>query len=192
MLTQYKKHILHVSKALNALLLLAVMGLLLANVLLTAGLIYAVRQHTVTVIPPRLQQPVTVSNHSVDDAYLQQMAEYFLYLKLNITPETVGRQYTQLLRYVDPTSYHEIQPRLLQEAKRIQQQKISSNFVVSAVAIASATKQVKLQGTLKKWVGSRPLAPEPSTYLITMAYNNVLTIVGIQHEASTSSSAASP
>jgi conjugal transfer pilus assembly protein TraE len=181
MLTTHKTYLLDFTKAMNALLFITAIALLIANILLTAGIFYAVKQHTVTIVPPKINQEFTLSNHSVDESYLKQMAEYFLYLKLNISPETVGRNYSQLLQYVDTSRYHEVQPKLIAEANRVKQQKISSTLLISKVEVSSATQQVKITGTLKKWVGSRALAEETITYLVTMQYHNVLTLIGIQH-----------
>lgn len=181
MFSTHKKQILDFTKTINTLLLLAVFALLFANIFLTAGLLYTSRQHTVTIVPPKLTQKFTISNQHVDQSYLKQMAEYFLYLKINVTPESVGRNYSQLLNYVDSKNYNRVQPHLMEEAKRVKKQKISSTITISNIQISSRTLQVKINGTLKKWVGSRPLDDEQVTYVVTMQYNKILTLLGIQH-----------
>tara|TARA_B100001094_G_scaffold269524_1_gene273768 strand:- start:5253 stop:5813 length:561 start_codon:yes stop_codon:yes gene_type:complete len=181
MLSTHKNQILDLTKTMNTLLLLTGIALLVANIFLTAGIFYAMRQHTVTVVPPTLSEPFTLSNQVVDESYLKQMSEYFLYLKVNVTPESVGRNYSQLLHYVDANSYAKVQPYLMEEAQRVKAQKISSMISISNIEISTETLQVKVSGILKKWVGSRALDEEQVTYLVTMQYNNVLTLLGIQH-----------
>ncbi|TKF86038.1 type IV conjugative transfer system protein TraE, partial [Vibrio sp. F13] len=83
-----------------------------------------------------------VSDGAVDEPYLEQMADYLLYLKLNITPASVGRQFGQLLEYLDETSWYNVQPKLLREATVIKKDNISSQFSVESVRISLDTLQV--------------------------------------------------
>lgn len=125
-----------------------------------------------TLIPPSFAAPMTVSSRAVSDSYLSEMAEYFLNLKLNVTPDNVARNYGHLIKYVSNEHYASVQFLLAEEAKQIQSQKISSVFFISSVNVSSEQWAVKITGTLQKYVGSRALPPEKTTYVIFMSYPN--------------------
>lgn len=135
-----------------------------------ASTVYLATHQSRTLLPPNMDSTVTVSSHAVSDTYLSEMAEYFLALKLNVTPENVTRNYGQLLNYVASEHYASVQPLLAEEATQIKQQKISSVFFVSSVNVSNEHFAVKITGTLQKYVGSRALTPELMTYLVYMSY----------------------
>ncbi|MGR6831147.1 type IV conjugative transfer system protein TraE [Aliivibrio wodanis] len=142
------------------------------NLALATSTVYLAINQSRTLLPPNFDSTMTVSSRAVSDSYLSEMAEYFLSLKLNVTPENVARNYGHLLNYVANEHYASLQPLLSEEASQIVSQKISSVFFVSAVDVSSDNWAVRITGTLQKYVGSRALAPEPTTYLIYMSYPN--------------------
>ncbi|EGR0800023.1 type IV conjugative transfer system protein TraE, partial [Vibrio vulnificus] len=111
-----------------------------------------------------------VSDGAVDEPYLEQMADYLLYLKLNVTPANVSRQFGQLLEYVDAQSWNSVQPKLLREATVIKKDNISSQFSVDSIRISLDTLQVQLYGKLQKYVGRRALEPEMKWYQVSFSY----------------------
>ncbi len=178
--------LLAISKGLNAFLLFFALGLLALNII-TGGLLWqVVYNKSRTVVPPTISKAFTVSDGAVDAAYLQQMAEYFLYLKLNVTPKTVERKYGLLLDYVSSESWPTIQPTLMADALNVIDDNVSSTFDIEKVRVSEETLQVKLTGTLQKHVGNRALPPEPAGYIVDMDYPHgeltLLTIRKIQEE----------
>ncbi|MUK51107.1 type IV conjugative transfer system protein TraE [Aliivibrio fischeri] len=135
-----------------------------------ASTVYLATHQERTLLPPNMESAITVSSYAVSDTYLSEMAEYFLALKLNVTPENVVRNYGQLLNYVASEHYASVQPLLAEEATQIKQQKISSVFFISSVNVSNEHFAVRITGTLQKYVGSRALAPEPMTYFVYMSY----------------------
>lgn len=144
--------------------------LALLTVSLTASTVYLAVNQSRTLMPPTFAESMTVSSRAVSDSYLSEMAEYFLTLKLNVTPENVARNYGQLLNYVSSRHYSAVQPLLVEEATQIKSQKISSVFYTSSVIVSNEEWAVKVTGTLHKYVGSRALAPELITYIVFMSY----------------------
>lgn len=165
-----KKDALQLSRSLNKFLLVGVAFLGGIVILLSGGITYLALNQPRTLIPPTITQELTVSGHAVSASYLNMMGEYLLYLKLNVTPENVQRNYQQLLNYMSAEHYHVMQPQFVQEAQEIQQQKISSTFAVKEVDVSTKHFSVKISGTLQKYVGSRPLAPEKVTYIVQFNY----------------------
>nr|AKN38909.1 IncF plasmid conjugative transfer pilus assemblyprotein TraE [Vibrio splendidus] len=165
-----KRDKLAVKSLLNLFLSAGFLVMLITNLVLGYTSYQALTHQSRTLIPPTLSQAFTISDGAVDEPYLQQMAHYLLHLKLNITPASVGRQFGLLLDYVDETSWHSVQPKLLREATVIKKNNISSQFAVEDVRISLDTLQVQLYGTLQKHVGQRALEPEMKWYQVNFSY----------------------
>ena len=165
-----RSSLLDLAKLLNSVLLIMVIVLMLTNIATSVGLVWSVMHKSRTVVPPTIRQEFSVSDHAVDSFYLQQMAEYFIFLKLNVSPSTVERNYGQLLEYVSSANYHRFQPKLLEEAMVIKKQKISSSFFIKGIEVSVSGLQVRIDGELKKYVGARALKPENAVYIIQMSY----------------------
>ncbi|WP_312030916.1 TraE/TraK family type IV conjugative transfer system protein, partial [Vibrio crassostreae] len=88
-----KRDKLAVKSLLNLFLSAGFLFMLITNLVLGYTSYQALTHQSRTLIPPTLSQAFTVSDGTVDEPYLEQMADYLLYLKLNITPASVGRQF---------------------------------------------------------------------------------------------------
>jgi conjugal transfer pilus assembly protein TraE len=186
MLKKNELDIISISKTLNYLLVIGFVIAMLANTILAVSLYRVAVNKSSTITPPIISKAFSISGSQVDESYLAQMGEYFLYLKLNVTPANVEAQYSRLLDYVDTDYWHTIQPRLVREATEIKSANLSSNFNVTKIAVDLPAMQVKISGSLKKYVGSRALATEQASYITSLHYDNgLLTIVGIKKEAQT-------
>ncbi len=166
-----KRDRLAVKSLLNLLLCAGFLLMLITNLVLGYTSYQALTHQSRTLVPPTLSKAFTVSDGAVDEAYLEQMADYFLYLKLNVTPANVGRQFGQLLDYVDKQSWHHVQPQLFREATVIKKDNISSQFSVESIRISLDTLQVQLYGKVQKYVGQRALAPEMKGYQVHLSYH---------------------
>ncbi|WP_338728993.1 type IV conjugative transfer system protein TraE (plasmid) [Shewanella baltica] len=172
MLHRNKIDFIRIAKSLNTLLLIGFTLAMLSNTILAGIAWMAYFNKSRTLVPPAISAAFTVSDTAVDDAYLQQMAEYFAFLKLNVTPASVDHQYKQLASYIDEADWHVMQPLLVDEAAMIKKQNISSHFTISTTQVALDERLVKITGTLTKYVGNRPLAPETLSYIIAMNYSH--------------------
>lgn len=172
MLHNNKIDFIRIAKSLNLLLLIGFTLAMLSNTVLSSVVWMAYFNKSRTLVPPAISAAFTVSDTSVDEPYLNQMAEYFSFLKLNVTPASVDHQYKQLEMYIDEADWHVMQPLLIEEAEMIKKQNISSHFTISETQIALDERLVKITGVLKKYVGKRPLEPETISYIIAMNYDH--------------------
>ncbi|MGY5652135.1 type IV conjugative transfer system protein TraE [Vibrio cincinnatiensis] len=169
-----EKNLIALSKLLNVLLLIGFIAMTLVSVVLALTLNRTLNHQERTLIPPEVSQAFTVTSSRVDAPYLQMMGEYFLFLKLNVTPANVSRQYGRLLDYVPPEKWPEVQPLLITDATQIQKSNISSRFdpLPSRTQISLDSLQMRQTGNLIKSVGNRVLPSEEVTYIVQMAYKN--------------------
>ena len=172
MLQSNKLDLLSITKSLNALLLIAFIAAMLVNIILAAIVWQSYFNKSRTLVPPVISQAFTVSDGQVDEPYLQQMAEYFAFLKLNVTPASVEHQYKQLSNYICADSWHLMQPLLANDADMLKRQNISSQFSIKRTQVALDKGLVKISGVLSKYVGKRALEPETLSYVIAMRYDH--------------------
>ncbi|AYV25002.1 MULTISPECIES: type IV conjugative transfer system protein TraE [Vibrio] len=183
----FKDNLLSLSKLLNFFLALGFLAMTVLSLILGISLAYTSSEKSRTLIPPVISKAFTVSDGAVDAPYLQMMGEYFLKLKLNVTPATVTRQYGLLLDYIPTENWSTVQPTLVKDAERVQKDNISSRFDArpNHTHISLESMQFKQTGTLTKTVGERTLPPEEVTYIVQMAYRDgLLTLIGIKKEGS--------
>ena len=167
-----KRDKLAVKSLLNLFLSAGFLVMLITNIVLGLTAKQALTHQSRTLVPPTISKAFTVSDREVDEPYLEQMADYLIYLKLNVTPGNVARQFGQLLEYVEEQSWHNIQPKLIREANVIKKGNVSSQFSVETVRISLETLQVQLHGKLQKYVGQRPLDPEMKWYQVSFSYDH--------------------
>lgn len=179
--SRIKQDALMLAKGLNVVLMIGMAALLVLSLGLGAALAYVSMNKAQTLVPPTLTQPVTVSPTKVDGAYLSQMATYFIWLKMNVSPESVVPQYAQILRYVDSEAYHVIEPEFAKQANYIQQQKISSAYFIENTQVDVKGLRVRFTGTLKQYaLGVALPEVKHARYVVAMAYHaGRLTITAI-------------
>lgn len=183
MLKTNEVNIIAISKSLNYLLAIGFIIAMIGNTVLGVSLYRVSVNKSSTITPPIISKAFNISGSKVDESYLSQMGEYFLYLKLNVTPANVEAQYSRLLDYVDAAYWGSIQPRLVREVTEIKKSNISNTFNLQHMAVDLPAMQVKMTGTLKRYVGSRALAPEKAVYTMSLSYSNgLLTIIGIKKD----------
>lgn len=176
-----KQDKLAIKSLLNLFLSLGFLAMLLTNLVLGFSVYQALTHKSRTLVPPVISKAFSLSDSQVDAPYLEQMADYFLYLKLNVTPGNVGRQYGQLLEYVDEGSWASFQPNLLREAGAIKKGNISSQFAANTFTVNLDALKVRVEGDLTKHVGKRALPSEHKWYQVNLTYHHgVLALQSIQ------------
>ena len=126
---------------------------LLINTGLTAGLLLKKNTVQTTFLPPALHQPFTLNDRVYSNAYVEQVATWFISQTLIYTPASFEYQMSTFLKHVDPNLFTSLRQTLLQEFEDIKKQRRSSTFFTQKVrvkglnAIVSGIRQIKIGST---------------------------------------------
>ncbi len=126
---------------------------IITNVGLVAGLLTKKDTHSVSFIPPELNRPFTLTESGYSNAYVEQVATWFLAQTLNYTPASFEYQMNTFLKHVDPDLFTQLRGTLLEEYQSIQKQRRSSTFYPQEVqikgltAIVTGSRQIKIGST---------------------------------------------
>lgn len=117
-------------------ILLFFLGLSLsANVLAWLRIEDLERGQKETYIPMFFNQPFSLSRNVADASYLQQVAESLMFLRLNVTPESIKAQHQALLRYFDTAARPQMKEILDGEASQIITNNVSSAFYMTGIDV---------------------------------------------------------
>ncbi len=161
-----------ISSGVNALLLVFVFALLIGISGLGWTSYYLATHKSRTITPPMVSKAFTVSDAKVDEEYLLMMAEYFMYLRFNVTPTSVERKFHLLSEYANPEVWKTFSPVLSSEISFIKEHNVSSTLDVTAKQADPKNFAVRIKGTLHKNVGIRSLPNENNTYIVKMSYKH--------------------
>lgn len=134
------------------------------NILLGLSLFYLVGKERIVVVPPIVSRDFWVSTDAVSDSYLEQMADFFAGLLLNVTPSSFATRFEHLLQHVEPGAYHTFKSQLVEQQLEIERRALSSSFYPSSFKIDKKRLLVELKGELKLMVGNAPLQSQSKVY----------------------------
>jgi len=157
-----------ISKALQ-LLLVASIG---TNIVLAVGLLLADRTHREVLIPPEVNKTFWVEGSRASGTYLEQMGLFVLRTAFDVSPASAEYQMRTLLKYVSPASYGAMEAHLLEQAKRIQQNNISTFFSPTGITVDEAKQRVRFNGVLKTLMGDRTVSETPKHYELAFSMSN--------------------
>ena len=75
------------------------------SLLLGFSVFCLVGKERVVIVPPIVNRDFWVATDTVSDSYLEQMAEFFAGLLLNVTPNSFATRSEHLLQHVAPNAY---------------------------------------------------------------------------------------
>lgn len=147
---------------------LLVTGLIITA--LSGALLYTTLYRTRTVLmPPMLTKPVTIGRDYLDDNYLTQLAQYLVWLRFNVSPETVNTQNAQFLAYALPDKQRLLAHQLGLESRVIIDDRITGSFFIDGVSVDTQHGLVRITGTQHKYVKMRALPAKHKTVLLQFA-----------------------
>lgn len=138
------------------------------------------RTHRETLIPPSISKTFWIDDDKVSPSYLEQMGQFLIQLALNRSPANAESQINELLKYVAPSSYPELEKQLVAEVSRQKEDRISTVFYPINVSVSEDRQAVLFEGTLNTWISDKLVKQEPKKYLIKFAYKGKVYINDIR------------
>lgn len=130
-----------------------------------------------TYIPMFFDTPFTLSRTHADANYLEQTAQSLIFLRYNVSPETVRASHKAVLRFVDKDSRTEMQEALADEARIITDNNVTSAFYISSLDVYPDQGIADITGTLQTWIGNRKSLPEEKRLRLELKYDRGLTTI---------------
>lgn len=154
-------------------LLIALAALFILNVIQGVSVFSLIGRQKTIVVPATFDREFTVSS-KFSDSYLEQMAQYFAGLLLNITPATCVVNAEQLLKHVASENYATVKEQLVEQNREIEKRGISTVFYLSHLRVNSKDLWVELKGDLKILIANAPMESKSRTYKFQFAHRNGL------------------
>lgn len=130
-----------------------------------------------TYIPMFFDTPFTLSRNHTDANYLEQTAESLIFLRYNVSPESVKASHHALLRFFDDSQRADMKEVLATEASRIIDSNVTSAFYLSGMDTYPDAGIVDIHGTVQTWIGNRKQLPEDKTLRLELRYNRGMTTI---------------
>ena len=153
----------------QARLLRFVVFILVVAVVINGYFVYSSRVKSRTIlIPPYLSEgEAYVSGKDASDNYLEAMAKYACFLRLNYTPANVSKQFNAFLKLLTPPAYKEQSGVLYKQKEDVIQMNVSSSFFPIEIEIDRANKRIFVTGMLNQWTYDKHfVTDERKTYVI--------------------------
>ena len=110
--------------------------------------------------PPTRVSTISVQGNRVDENYLTEMAQYVAHMMLDVTPATIERRNDEVLKWVHPASYGELQNRMTVASKRLKESNATTIFWATQVAPDPDHLRVAVIGTLETYVNGSRVQPD--------------------------------
>lgn len=164
--------------SLTFVILLSLLGLSLSgNILAWLRIDALINSQQETYIPMFFDTPFTLSRNQTDANYLEQTAESLVFLRYNVSPESVKANHNALLRFFDTTQRAAMKNVLDDEAARVIDSNVTSAFYLSGIDTWPDAGVVDIHGTLQTWIGNRKALPERKTVRLEVKYYKGLTTI---------------
>lgn len=141
-------------------------------VILAATVAYQALNPTVIIAPPIIDTLFKVTGGKLSDSGLQQHANYFIHLYLDLTPETIDNQYMQLGQFIHPEALIEFKKQLAEHESIVKKLHLSSRFDIKNIATNVASQTVTMNGRLVFYQGPSPQGEKDKTFV--MQFSNKL------------------
>jgi len=149
----------------NTFLKITVVGLVLATLLLSMGLIAALNASRTILLPPEINKTFWIERDAVSREYLEGMALYITQLELNITPASHGYQTKVLLNYIHPNYHGKMQAKFLADGEQLRKDNASTWFSPRTIQTDAKEKRVAITGEFVVTIGEKQVVKQNKTYV---------------------------
>ncbi len=160
-------------------------GMILANVVLALGLVYSIFHERIVMSPfMSPEYKMMVSNSKASPEYLNLLSRNVLDLLLNITPNNVQAQQSELMTMVDSKYRDELQSKFIDIGTQVKSNNLSQNFYVQTIKIINKPNVVFVTGTLNQYIDKNVSSSTRQNYKLTFIINNYIPkIAGVEQLA---------
>lgn len=143
------------------------LGLLVTNIIL--GISLYTKSERVIIVPAYLKQSFWNEGSLVSDSYIEEMSLFFSKMMLDTTPDSHKYRKDIILRYVAPDHYHELENKLIEDAKRMSKDGVSTTFTPREIKINKLKAEVI--GTLTRYVAGTRVGQSKEKYELEFRYS---------------------
>lgn len=123
--------------------------------------------HQRTIIsPPVVQQSYWIAAQEASNEYIEQMADFVLTNLYTVTPTNAFYRGQRILKMVHPAYHGELSAKVHAAVEKLKREGISTVWEPTSVGIAENSLCAKWTGSLRRWVGEKPLDTLAKTYLV--------------------------
>lgn len=142
-----------------------VLSMIVIQVIQLFGILYAINQQTVVIVPTsEFSKKFVVKNGVANLSYVDTMSRYFMELLLNYTPKTIEENYNLLANFISPDLYPSLRKQLDVRVANVQQTQASQVFYITQVAIDPNSKKVRVIGNLERIINNQVVFNNAVTY----------------------------
>lgn len=144
---------------------------MVVNVVLAAKVLTTENAYRIEVkVPPSVSKSFWIEDRSLSSEYLETMGWYALQLAVNASPASAERQIRELLKFVAPASYGDVEKALLANAIRLKENNASTTFFPMEVTPNAADNSVAFRGVLSTWIADKRTSQVQKTFLVRFGY----------------------
>lgn len=146
-------------------------GSMVLNVILGAKVLTTENAYQIEIkVPPSLSKSFWIDDRRLSNEYLESMGWYALQLAVNASPASAERQVRELLKFVAPSSYGDVEKSLLANAARLKENNAATTFFPMEVIPNASDNTIAFRGLLSTWIADKRTSQVQKTYLVRFAY----------------------
>lgn len=130
-------------------------GMLLANLMLATLLISMDSREKTIIVPAGFSKAFYIKGDTVDPVYIEQMTRYLAQLRWTYTESTAQSNFREILAFVHPSQYAELDARFAHEAEQITRNQLSSAFSPDAFRVYAQEGRAVIRGTHIGYMGTQ-------------------------------------
>jgi type IV conjugative transfer system protein TraE len=127
-------------------------------------------QDSKVIMVPGLGAEMAVSSKQISQGYLQEMANMFLSLLLDLAPNDIGYKKDKVLKYTTAKGLRNIEKYFTDEAERLKKFKLSTYFTPKELIVDEKNLRVKAFGILTSHFGASGNQDQEITCLLQFVY----------------------
>lgn len=145
-------------------------ALAVSCVLMSTSLVLSVcllnKNERTIIIPATLNRELEFVDNKMSVSYLEEMTAFFANLLLDLTPQNITYKSKQLLKYVEPSSYHTIEKYFLEEVEKHNKYNLATSFTLLEIKVAPETLTAEIRGVLQAKFSETESEQQNVTYKI--------------------------